>query len=569
MTMKRAALLVATVALFVGTGCAGDDDASGAMRAPAAPDPPAAHQPEIEESDLFKLDGNHLYVQNPTTGFNVLDVTNPEKPRKLGNALSSGGTGSEMYIRGNQAIVLLKTSSEKCVVPKGLDTKGWAFSSQVLIVDHTSKTHPKVLERYCLPGQLVASRTVDQVLYLVQTNGSGSRAISLDISSPTSARLVKQVDLPNAGKEIEITPNAIFVASRIPGKMSTTVTYIEIGPTGAMATRGTTDLDGQPQGRFHMQAHGDQFRIVTYNSYTRTSILHVLDVSNPDEITLLGWLDNIGIGEKLYATRFDGDRAYVVTFRQTDPLWIISLEDPKNPAIIGELHVPGWSDFIFPRGDRLITVGRGDAGGSLGLSLFDVSDPTSPRSVDQISLGDWSTKSEANVDHRAVTILDPEGQNPIVVVPHSVVSYKSSCQLLEMLRFVEVMPDRLQSRGQLQQTGTIRRTFMIKSSLFSISDEEVLSVDIGNLDSPAVNGRVTVGDGTAQNPNAGTYSSYCNQWNDYNNRRDYVYEDDSSGGYPFMWKCSVPCDRQGTSLPPVMMLVGLLWLGVWVRRQYK
>jgi len=561
--MKRAALVAVAMGLLLVGGCGADDDAAG-VRAPEA-DPPAAHQPEIEESDLFKLDGNHLYVQNPSTGFNVLDVTDPGQPRKLGNALGSGGKGSEMYIRGNQAIVLLESSSEKCIVPKGLDAKGWALTSQVLIVDHSSKTHPKVLERYCTPGQLVASRTVDQVLYLVQTNGTGSRAISLDISSPTSVQLIKQVELPNAGKEIDITPSAIFVASRTENPNHTAVTFIEIGPTGDLATRGTVTVNGQPQGRFHMQAHGDQFRIVTFDSYQRQSILHVLDVSNPDAIKLLGRLENIGAGEQLYATRFDGDRAYVVTFRQTDPMWIISLEDPENPVIVGELHVPGWSDFIFPRGDRLITVGRGDRGGSLGLSLFDVSDPSAPRSVDQISLGDASTTSEANVDHRAVTILQPEGKNPIVVVPHSVLSWESGCELVEKLRFVEVEPERLQSRGSVKQTGTIRRTFMVKSALYSISDEEVLSVDIADLDSPAVNGQVTVGDGSAsRNPGATTY---CNDWNNWNNSypRDYVYEDDS-GGYPFMWKCSVD-DRGGASLPPLMMLAGLLWLGVWAARK--
>jgi hypothetical protein len=565
--MKAATLILvsAGLALVLAAGCgeAGDNAAAGPSE-----NPPASRQPVIEEPDLYKLFGNHLYVQNPSTGFNILDVSNPKKPQLVGRALDSAGAGAEMYVRDLSAIVLLKSMTGACSVPQGLvvgEWDGWQAGSQVLLLDLTSKTNPVVVERYCIPGNLIASRTVDSVLYLVQANltGAGSRAFSLDISEPAKATLVEQMEFPTASKEIKVTADAIYVAGRVADSPTerTGVQYITIHPNGKMAARGYVEVEGAPQGRFHMDLHEDQFRIVTYDSATAESLLHVLDVSNPDEIKLLGSLGNIGLGEKLYATRFDGELAYVVTFRQTDPLWVISLADPTQPAIVGELHVPGWSDFIFPHDELLITVGRGHNGGSLGISLFDVSNPASPKSLHQITLGDPSAQSEANVDHRAVTILKRPGQNPLVVVPHTTVSWQSGCEVKDVLRLVEVQPTELLVRGMVEQFGTIQRTLPVQSSLYSISDQEVLALDIANLDNPTVDTRVTVGDG-AQSAEA---AQYCQDWGDWHD--GVYYENDvDGGGYPFMWRCAM--DGSGRiPPPPLALMLGLLWLGLRAARR--
>ncbi|MCE9519736.1 MAG: beta-propeller domain-containing protein [Verrucomicrobia bacterium] len=62
-------------------------------------------------------------------------------------------------------------------------------------------------------------------------------------------------------------------------------------------------------------------------------------------------------GESLHATRFDGDRLYVVTFRNVDPLFVVDLSDPAAPAVKGHVEIPGWSIYIQPFGDRLLAVG--------------------------------------------------------------------------------------------------------------------------------------------------------------------------------------------------------------------
>lgn len=117
-------------------------------------------------------------------------------------------------------------------------------------------------------------------------------------------------------------------------------------------------------------------------------------------------------GEQIKSTRFIGDMAYVVTFRQTDPLMAIDLKDPTMPTVLGELHIPGFSDYMHPLGQGfLLTIGRNtDALGTdigLLLQIFDVRNPTQPERVHMFAYGPEGY-SEANQNHKAFTFFQPE-----------------------------------------------------------------------------------------------------------------------------------------------------------------
>ena len=111
-----------------------------------------------------------------------------------------------------------------------------------------------------------------------------------------------------------------------------------------------------------------------------------------------------GLGERVYAVRFIEELAYVVTFRQVDPLHVIDLSDPAHPVVRGELHIPGYSAYLHPIGEGLLMgVGQDatDDGRVLGtqVSVFDVSDPANPVRLHHHSLGQgWS---QAEWDHHA------------------------------------------------------------------------------------------------------------------------------------------------------------------------
>ena len=120
----------------------------------------------------------------------------------------------------------------------------------------------------------------------------------------------------------------------------------------------------------------------------------------------VGELTGIQPGESLYAARFLGDKGYLVTFQRVDPLLTVDLSDPANPALAGQLDMPGYSTYLHPMDDsHLLAVGlQGDDTGSVWgvkLSLFDVSDFANPREVATEAIGGYDASSAAQYDPHA------------------------------------------------------------------------------------------------------------------------------------------------------------------------
>jgi uncharacterized secreted protein with C-terminal beta-propeller domain len=140
------------------------------------------------------------------------------------------------------------------------------------------------------------------------------------------------------------------------------------------------------------------------------SVVSVLEQRGGSLVTV-GQVDGIAPGEQIYATRFMGDKGYVVTFEVIDPLFTLDLSDPTAPRIVGELEITGFSSYLHPAGDdHLLAVGMEATpeGQILGLavSLFDVSDFANPALADrylvELEEDQWSW-SEAMSDHHAFT----------------------------------------------------------------------------------------------------------------------------------------------------------------------
>ncbi len=138
----------------------------------------------------------------------------------------------------------------------------------------------------------------------------------------------------------------------------------------------------------------NQFSLDEYEGYLRVATtvggkendLYILD-SNLD---VVGSIQGFGLDERIYSVRFVGDRGYIVTFRQTDPFFVIDLSNPENPRIAGELKIPGFSSYLHPISDTLV-LGIGKEGNWVKVSLFDVSDPEKPEEIDRYTLKEyWS-----------------------------------------------------------------------------------------------------------------------------------------------------------------------------------
>ncbi|RLI75606.1 hypothetical protein DRP05_14465 [Archaeoglobales archaeon] len=167
----------------------------------------------------------------------------------------------------------------------------------------------------------------------------------------------------------------------------------EIERTGIVKV--SLDLDVTANGKVPGRVL-NQFSLDEYKGYLRiattvgmadtTNDLYVLD----GKLNIIGSLKDYGKGERIYAVRFVMDKAYVVTFKQTDPLFVMDLSDPKNPEMRGELEIPGYSSYLHPIDENTI-IGIGKEGRSVKISLFDVSNPEKPIEIDKYLLDEyWS-----------------------------------------------------------------------------------------------------------------------------------------------------------------------------------
>lgn len=130
--------------------------------------------------------------------------------------------------------------------------------------------------------------------------------------------------------------------------------------------------------------------------------VHVLN----EKLETIGSATELGLNERIYSARFIADRGYVVTFRQTDPFYVLDLSDPKKPTVAGELKIPGYSAYLHPLSEHLI-LGIGEQGSQVKASIFDVSDPDQPAEAAKYLLDDYW--SEANTNHHAF-LLDADHQ---------------------------------------------------------------------------------------------------------------------------------------------------------------
>jgi len=174
-------------------------------------------------------------------------------------------------------------------------------------------------------------------------------------------------------------------------------------------------VPGSVLNQFSMDEYGTTFRVATTTGYSSNAV-YVLD----SNLNIRGSLEGLAPGERIYSARFIGNRAYVVTFKTVDPLFVIDLSDSTAPKVLGALKIPGYSDYLHPYdethligfGKDTMTVPYKDSSGKvisetayylgMKISLFDVSDVENPKVVAEYKIGDRGTDSALLQDHKAL-----------------------------------------------------------------------------------------------------------------------------------------------------------------------
>ncbi|WP_165821239.1 beta-propeller domain-containing protein [Nocardioides gansuensis] len=182
------------------------------------------------------------------------------------------------------------------------------------------------------------------------------------------------------------------------------------------------EVEGTVRDRWAMDFAGDALRVAVGPSQATGDFNSVVTLREEGaELVEAGRVDDLGKGEEIKSVRWFDDLALVVTFRQTDPLYAIDLADADDPELMGELKIPGFSEYLHPLGERRL-IGMGQDASLRGITrgaqaaLFDVTDLTEPRRLDTVTYarGSWAG---AGTDPRQFTWL-PERRTALTVITH-------------------------------------------------------------------------------------------------------------------------------------------------------
>lgn len=281
----------------------------------------------------------------------------------------------------------------------------------------------------------------------------------------------------------------------------TEIHKFDISDPATTIYRASGKVDGFLLNQFSMSEHNDYLRVATtdqapwwgWGDRASESYVTVL-AENDGKLEVVGAVGGLGKGEQIFSVRFMGDVGYVVTFRQTDPLYTIDLSDPTNPTVMGELKILGYSAYLHPLGDGLLLGVGQDAteeGWTLGtqVSIFDVSDLANPERIHQYTMkGGYS---DVEFDHRAFLYWEATGT---VVIPiqrwgwderSGKDDYFVGAIGLELDRdrgIQEIGSIVHASRPDNGWAGQIRRSVVISDTVFTVSDLGLAGSDLVTLD---------------------------------------------------------------------------------------
>jgi len=430
----------------------------------------------VEEADIWRVFGKKIFFFNQLRGLQVIDTTDSKSPEII-SSLRMPAVGEDMYVLGDNKALLVQRDY-------------YGNGKTIVVSVNTSKPQAVADASVDIAGWYVDSRKIgDRLVVLTQTwdpkTYASKSKISLIENLGSTPRLAASADLDRNSSLMGVTADYIWIAGTSQNSWrQSTITLFPIKNLPTLTASSSFDLGGNVWDKFKIHQNGQALFAVTqsWNSNWRgvTSLeSYSLATSSP---TLLKSVTLVE-GESLHATRFDGDRAYIVTFFQKDPLWIMDLSDPANPSVVSELQVPGWSSYIQPMGDYLAAIGVDD--GALTASLFDVKDPANPSLSSRVSIGENGyTWSEANWNEKAVAIL---AEQNLILLPYQSYSYtdgsSSAVQLIDM----NLVAGKLTKRGIISHAFQPRRATALQEGIIaSISNRELILVDATNRDKPTV-----------------------------------------------------------------------------------
>ena len=487
----------------------------------------------VDESDIIKTDGKYIYY------FNVDKINiakkNPDgtlvilKPLKMPENIYF----EDFFLFDDKLAVI------------GEDYNQMSITSNVILYDVKNPDNPVKIRQNSQEGRYVSSRRKGNIIYLVTEYSVYPDRRIIPYATDDVDKTVKSVDLskftvfPDWNKDTVTVITSIPADDKTPSErysyftgadtvymsenyvavsyteypfmyypllnfdntvrddaiikresVKTHITLYKIDGT-TLSANGSNTVDGELIDQFAMDEYNGRFRAAyTSDDEKNGSSVDVFD----DKMQKVGSLSGIAKGEKIYSVRFMGEKAYMVTFKQVDPFFVIDLSK-DTPKITGELKIPGYSNYLHPVRDNLILgFGHDTKTGETGnifnegfkISLFDVSDVNNPVEIDKTIIGGAGTTSPLNYDHKSlmyrksddcfafpITVYDdPDGYAGVYV-------YRISPS--NKLTFVGRVTHDTTGFKNIKYSQRIQRAIYIGDVLYTVSPECIYANDINDM----------------------------------------------------------------------------------------
>lgn len=397
----------------------------------------------IDEADIIKTDGKYIYYASTNLHTITIYRANNGETNAVSNIYVEGiGTLQEIYVDGDMLLC------------EGTSYRNDRYNVALAKYDITDRSKPEFVSLYTQEGSGVETRKSGNIVYIVTMVPSDVMNIKKDkpetyipyicdelikadcIYIPdetenTTYTVISSVDVTEDMHMVDSaailgfngtfymgTENMYLYRTKWDYSDSDRMTeirkleYISDGNMGAI-TEGI--IPGVIKDTFAINEYQGSLRVMTtsyssYNNGESTNNVFVLDSS----LKVIGSIEGLAKGERIYSARYMGNVAYFVTYRETDPLFSVDLSDPENPKIMGDLKIPGFSEYLHNYGDgMLLGIGIEQIENKNGwnedyikLSMFDTTDPYNVSEEDKMILYD-ANYAEALYNYKVV-MIDPD-----------------------------------------------------------------------------------------------------------------------------------------------------------------
>lgn len=484
------------------------------------------------------------YMYGDTLKVTVVDVADAAAPRVVEQVYLPGGYLSARRVEGAVRLVLtdqFRWPADVRFSPDyqpGLyeDKERLAKAVDALIEQNERHIRARTLEQWLPPGRHVdvvgkvtplAYACTDFLRANAPTGLGFVTVLSMNLDAGASPSAPTRTSLVTQPGEVYASKDSLYLATNHwwwrPEVGQTDHAYLhkfDIRDPGRATYVASGTLEGHLSNPFALDEHEGVLRAAV------TVSTRVPDLSSPrggrietvsrvvtfreedGRLVEAGRSEDLAPGERIFSARFVGKKGYIVTFRQTDPLFTFDLSDPARPRKVGELKVPGFSTYIHPVGDtHLLTLGehRDETGGwqgrALKLTLFDVSDMANPREAFTQLVGSTGSYSEALHEHKAFNYFPAKG---LLAVPFTDwdsratdywSAFRSELRVFRVDTATGFTPVGAMSMRDVYQTfnfrnwtwywqPTVRRSVMADDYVYAVSDGGVRVSRVDALQTP-------------------------------------------------------------------------------------